>query len=407
MDAVLLTLQILSFGVAWWLGWYLLSQEWERAARLFAGLSLLEYAVALATDLLARQAPSAALLDLLLRLNRPVLLLPILFWLGTLLFLLPEENSLRRWLAPLARPGLIALAVFIFLAGSMTNLLYDYESLRWTVLGYAYIALVGAAALVFSYLVLQGRRQEAVRLPLALVWVATIFVTLGLTLVLLPVAGRWAQLFVLSIGIDLLVLGVGVASLEAFSSGETVRLDMARSFGGSLLAALLFGLQVGMAIYLVGELTWALLLLLLATVATAILLQTMSDSWQTLLDRLVLLRLPALAGERQALRETASALSRTGPGSRLAEMSPAEFARLTRRALGQMGDLPRLASSPLIYLPEVSERVRHDGNGQSALGRAAMLKQVLGERIAQLKPAGPETFGTTAEWRHYNALHFP
>ena len=407
MDGVLLTLQIVSFGVAWWLGWYLLSQAWARAARLFAGLSLLEYAVALLTDLLARGAPSPVVQDVLLRLNRPVLLLPILFWSGALLFLLPEEQLLRRRLAPIAPPLLVGLSAGFFLVGSLTNLIYDYDSLRWTWLGYLFIICLGVAALFLSYLMLQGRRQEATRLPLGLLWVATIFVTLGLTLVLLPIAGRWAQLFVLAIGVDLLLLGVGVAAVEAFSSGETVRLDMARSFGGSLLAALLFGLQVGLAIYLVGELTWVLLLLLLATVATAILLQTMSDSWQMLLDRLLLSRLPTLAGERRALRETASALSRTGPGSRLAEMPQPEFARLTRRTLSQMGDLPRLASSPLIYLPEVTERVIAEGNGQGALTRAAVLKQVLAERIAQLKPAGPDTFGTTAEWRHYNALHFP
>ena len=289
----------------------------------------------------------------------------------------------------------------------MTNLVYDYDTLSWTVLGYLIIAVFGLSALTLSYLVIRNNKPQATRLPLGLVWVATIFVTLGLTLVLLPITGRWGQLFVLSIGIDLILLGVGVAALEAFSAGETVRLDMARSFGGSLLAALLFGSQVGLAIFLVGELTWTLLLLLLATVASAILLQTMSDSWQTLLDKLLLSRVPALAGERQTLRETASALSRTGPEANLIELPEKEFIKLTRRSLSHMADLPKLASSPLIYLPEVSEKIRIEGNGQGALARASALKGVLIERINQLKPAGVDTFGTTAEWRHYNSLYFP
>jgi hypothetical protein len=32
---------------------------------------------------------------------------------------------------------------------------------------------------------------------------------------------------------------------------------------------------------------------------------------------------------------------------------------------------------------------------------------VLAESIARLKPPVDEDFGTSDEWRHYNALHFP
>ena len=113
MNGVLLTIQVVSFAIAWWLGWYLLSRDWQRPVRLFAGLSLLEYGIALATDLLVRIAPSPELTDLLLRLNRPVLLLPTIYWLGALIFLLPDEHRLRRSLAPVAQPLFIGLGVGI------------------------------------------------------------------------------------------------------------------------------------------------------------------------------------------------------------------------------------------------------------------------------------------------------
>ena len=361
-----MTLQIISFAIAWWLGWYLLARDWQRPVRLFAGLSLLEYAVALATDLLIGLAPSAETMDLLLRLNRPVLILPTIYWLGALIFLLPEAHPLRRLLAPVAQGLFIGLGVAFFILGAVTNWIFDYspDAMSWTALGYLIILLFGVAALWLSYVVIRSNQIQAARLPLGLVWVATIFVTLGLTLVLLPISGRWTQLFVLAIGADLVLLGIGIAALEAFTAGETIRLDMARSFGGSMLAALIFGSQIGLAIYLLDELTFTLLLLLLAVVASAILLQTMSDTWQSLLDRLLLVRDPGVAAERQTLRETTSALSRSGPESNLAELPDQEFIKLTRRSLSSMGDLPKLASSPLIYLPEVNQRLAANGNGR-------------------------------------------
>ena len=43
----------------------------------------------------------------------------------------------------------------------------------------------------------------------------------------------------------------------------------------------------------------------------------------------------------------------------------------------------------------------------NTLERAAELKTVLAESISRLKPPGEAAFGTTDEWRFYNALYFP
>jgi hypothetical protein len=84
-----------------------------------------------------------------------------------------------------------------------------------------------------------------------------------------------------------------------------------------------------------------------------------------------------------------------------------EFARLTRRALSNLGDLGRLSASPLTYLPAVEEHVCARGESVSTLERAAELKALLTECILRLKPRGKSDFGTTDEWRYYNALYFP
>ena len=107
------------------------------------------------------------------------------------------------------------------------------------------------------------------------------------------------------------------------------------------------------------------------------------------------------------MRAAASALPRAAERPDLAALDEAEFAHLTRRALSHFGDLPRLAASPLTGLPLIDERLAVRGAGDDALERAAELKGLLAESIARLKPRAGGDFGTSDEWRHYNALYFP
>jgi hypothetical protein len=76
-----------------------------------------------------------------------------------------------------------------------------------------------------------------------------------------------------------------------------------------------------------------------------------------------------------------------------------QFTRLTRRALSHLGDLPRLATNPLVNLPVIT--------GTNPLDRAHALKSLLVQSIQKLEPQSDAKFGTIDEWRYYNAVHFP
>jgi hypothetical protein len=136
--------------------------------------------------------------------------------------------------------------------------------------------------------------------------------------------------------------------------------------------------------------------LLLMLITFGILTQTFSNSIQSWLDKLTLPQ--KTRDERQALRQTADLLPRL---SRLepVDMNEEEFTQLTRRALSHLGDLPKLAASPLANLTIVQ--------GEKPLDRAHALKSLLVQSIQKLKPQSEMEFGITDEWRYYNALHFP
>jgi hypothetical protein len=128
---------------------------------------------------------------------------------------------------------------------------------------------------------------------------------------------------------------------------------------------------------------------------------------QNALDSWILAMFPRLREQRRESRAAENAAARVDPTVDFAAMDEAEFTRLTRRALSHLGDLPRLAASPLTQLPIIEQRLRARGIEPNTLARAAELKTLLAERIAHLRPANGATYGTSDEWRHYNALYYP
>ena len=147
-------------------------------------------------------------------------------------------------------------------------------------------------------------------------------------------------------------------------------------------------------------------MLLFTSVAIAISINVLADPLAGLLDRLAFSRSPGLRADRAALRRTEAALPLRSANP-LDDVDDDTFARLTRRALGHYGDLSKLVASPLTALPVIDERLAARGAPDQPLERANELKALLADRIARLKPRDGGDFGTTEQWRHYNALYFP
>lgn len=365
---------MVTFGLAWWLGLYLLARDPGKPLLRRTGLGLLGYGIALAADELG-VAGGARL---------ALLCLPALAWTGVLVLLLPENVAVRvdRWWLRAALP-LTAVAV---LAAALTGARYPW---------YAVVLLPLAAALVLLL------RSAGPRGTTGVVILATLLFGLGIALLLLAVPGMPRGLLLAAIGFDLVLLGLCVAVLDAFDEGQALRPDMLRSLLVSAATAVLFGGQVALA-GLLGAQAEGLLALLYGVVAAAITIQVVAGPIQSAVDRLAFT--PRLSAQRAQLRGVAEALPRRAAVA-LAELDEAEFARLTRRALSHYGDLGKLVSSPLTALPQVDRLLAERGTQDTPMEREVALKAVLLAGINRLKPPDGQ-FGTSEEWRYYNSLYF-
>src|SRR5262249_31351833 len=140
------------------------------------------------------------------------------------------------------------------------------------------------------------------RQMIGLLLAATLFFTLGAALLIVPLDWWPHDTMVLAIGLDLELLGVAITMLDAFDEGETLRADIVRSFVAAGGTALLFGLQVALAIVLGTGVTFPMVALLMVVVATSIAAQTFAEPIQAALDRLAFAGTPRLRRERADLR---------------------------------------------------------------------------------------------------------
>lgn len=336
-----------------------------------------------------------------------LLVLSFTLWLG--LYLLQRDSDLKalRWVAV----GLLAYTTLLLVDSVLQAVSAEWATtISWVVLPLFLLPLLcWLWALRLLLPRFRTRSQTEPQFPYALALVATLFFTLGIGILLFPLAWLPRPLVMAALGGDLLLFGVAVALLDAFDEGEALRPDMARSFVSALLAALLFGAQVALVMLVTDSADTSLLLLLLAVVLSAVALATLSGPLQAGIDKLIFADAPQLRQERAILRETEHYLPRARPEPLALEWDDAEFARLTRRALSHMGNLPRLAASPLIRLPLIDQRFQArdvDGTDNTLL-RSAELKAILTEAIGRLKPPGDIAFEPTDAWRLYNALYFP
>ena len=409
---------VVEVGLTLWLGLYLLVRDARSAVARRTAVGLIAYTAALVVWLLAVELPDGApsnggdppdggsgdgglpgaeLLDgpggwLLLVL----VCVPAVAWTGACVRLLPEQHPHRDRLDLLWRRVAVPLAAVAAPAAAWLG-------------GTAYVVLaVVVLAPLLTVLVIVVRAARGVRpVPAgAVLVVASLFFGLSAALIVLPLDLVPATLLLVSVDLDMLALGVTVAWSSAFDAGEALRRDMARSLLAATGVAVLFGGQVGLAMLAGPGATTPLVALLLGTVAAAVAVQVLAGPAHGLLDRLVFAGSPELTRQRAQLREVAQALPRRDDAARPGGLDDEEFVRLTRRALSGYGDLARLTASPLANLPVIGERLAARGAPDQPLERAAELKALLLESIARLKPRDGE-FGTSEEWRYYNALYFP
>jgi hypothetical protein len=358
-------ISVFAFGFAWWLGLYLLARDPAKPTLRRAGIGLLGYALALATADLGPPVLHAVLLSL-----------PSVFWTGVIVALLGRADAVWRWFVLPATLVLAAVGPFVGDWAAAVVVL----PLFWAL-----------GLLVRHHAEVRGARFTA----LLMFGLAGSLVLLGF----LPDDARF--LLLAGIGVDLVLLGGCVAVLDAFDEGEAIRRDMLWSLLVAGGVAVLFGSQVALAALLIDR---PLDLLVHGVVGAAIAVQVLARPINALADRFAFRGAPELRHERSELREVAAALPRRAEVT-LAEFDEAEFARLTRRALSHYGDLGKLASSPLTTLPAITTRLAAREVPDAPLARATELKALLLDTITQLKPADGD-FGTSEEWRHYNALYF-
>jgi uncharacterized membrane protein len=347
------------FGFTLWLGAYLLARNSRKITVQLTGWGLLAYALALGIQIIFNQF-------ILI-----ILLAPALLWIGAALHLLPEEDK--------TRPTLIRIWVIASIPLAILTLVNAWFA------AFIIVALILCAGMI-AKLALHSHFKNT----FALLAVIALFITLSAGLLILPLHWIPVSWGMTLLGFDLIFLGITITAWDAFDEGESIRAHLIRSFVSAL--------YYSGALALIASLFSKDITLLTILIAFGILTQTFSDPIQSVLDRLTLPQ--KTRDERQTLRQAADALPllashKLEPG----EVNEEQFIRLTRRALSHLSDLPKLATSPLVNLPSIQ--------GTNPLDRAHSLKSLLIQSIQKLKPQSEAKFGTSDEWRYYNALYFP
>lgn len=386
-------LSALVFSLSWWLGLYLLARDPRKPVLVLAAIGLTSFASVVALD--AIRVSSG--LQTLGSIEIYLVAVPGIAWFAVLLEL---SRPFENWRSRAGEVALVAgIAVLAVLGAAMAGTVEGpLRTGHWVMFGV--ISLSSLGAMVWAVF---GPWQP--RPVVGYIVVATLFFALGNAILVIPLGLVPSWLALASTGFDVVLLGVAVAMWDAFDEGQALRGDMLRSFVATGVVVALFGGQALVGIAVSGERT-ALTVLLFTSIAIAISINVLADPLAGLLDRLAFSRSPGLRADRATLRRTEAALPLRSANP-LSDVDDATFVRLTRRALGHYGDLSKLVASPLTALPIIDERLAARGAPDQPLERANELKALLADRIARLKPRDGGDFGTTEQWRHYNALYFP
>lgn len=242
----MVALVVTAFGIAWWLGLYLLARDPGKPVLRRAGLGLLGYAAALVFEQLGNSTAAAHVATVLV-------CLPALAWSGVFVHLADDSGRTDRWW----RFG--CLPLFAVAAGGVL------AGFRLAVIALAVLAALALA----GGLVALTRRWPAVRRRhrVGLVLIASLMVVLVGELLLLGFGILPSQLLLGFMAPDLATLGWVIAAFDAFDEGEVLAPDMLHSALVATVTAVIFGGQVAIAMALTHA---SLIGLLYGTVAAAI-----------------------------------------------------------------------------------------------------------------------------------------
>lgn len=370
-----LLLIVFLFCFALWLGLFLIQRDPRQDYLRMAGLGLVSYAVALGCRGFVTITPGDETIPAYL--YQFFIYQPALLWAGGILYLLPEQSQARR-LIPFYIYGQI-LAVELLI---VFHLIGAFP-------GWPLVLIVGLPIFLYLTILVYELRRTLQPNRLSLAIIGTIFfgLSVGLFLPNNLIPELW---LVLAVGLDLIILGLGIAIHDAFQEGHDLRRAMWSSLQSTLFVSLLIGAQVGLVIMALGV-NPALYTLLLGLLATGIAIVVFAPY----------LRLSQTAELVEASERNLD------PRVDFSIIPEQDFVRYTRRALSYLDDLPRLASSPLTRMPLIETRLSNRTTHIDTLARANELKKLLIENINRLKPKTDANFGTSDDWRYYNAVYFP
>jgi hypothetical protein len=390
-------LSALVFALSWWMGLYLASRDPRKPVLVLAAVGLCGFAAVVAIDAIRVAGPAAA--EALGRAEIYLVAVPGVAWFAVLMELARPRDAEGRRGREIVLTAAVAAAAALGAAWAGT---VDGPLRGGHWLMFAVISLSTLAAMVLA-----ARRAGQPARVAGVVVLATLFFALGNAIIVIPLGLVPSWIALAATGFDILLLGLAVALWDAFDEGQALRAAMVRSFLGTAAVAVVFGGQLLIGLTVLGQYGRSTLTVLLFTVlAVAIGITVLADPLAGLLDRVAFARFPALRAERATLRNAETALP-SRAANPLDGLDDETFARLTRRALSHFGDLAKLVASPLTGLPAIDARLAARAAPDQPLERANELRALLAEQINRLKPRDDGDFGTTEQWRYYNALYFP
>lgn len=392
-------IQVVIYGLVVWLGCYLISRDLSSWRLRFAGLALLTYGLNVAL-MVFNQSDSLAYLRLFL------IWLPPIFWLGAVIESIPEDKRIGQHLQLVIRYGLMSLSLGLIILSITIGelilfLLFDLMDNTIPIICVILLCLLALVLLItlpIYFVIAYAPENSPKRLNYLAIVFSFFFAGSYFLLILSPILNN---ILILWISSDLLMLGTIIAVWDAMDAGESLLPDMLRSFTSAFLMVLIV---VGQVVIITLVITDTTLILIFALITTVIIVFAFEIPIQNRLDAVIFSSFPHIRQGRKNQRIIEKVTIRRAEHPVLDDET--EFARYTRRALSHYGDLSKLATNPLTQLTIIETRLNQRGVPDDSLERAKELKNLLYESILRLKPNGAD-FGTSDEWRHYNALYFP